>query len=59
MLYRLFAGNISFVFPLLYKMENQTDPDKDMPFRIIGYDGAAYRSQLLDENSKGRHANAI
>ena len=35
-------------------LENQTDPDKDMPFRIIGYDGAAYRSQLLDENSKGR-----
>ena len=35
-------------------LENQTNPDKDMPFRIIGYDGAAYRSQLLDENSKGR-----
>lgn len=27
--------------------ESQTKPDKDMPFRIIGYDGAAYRSQLL------------
>lgn len=28
-------------------IENQTIPDKDMPFRIIGYDGASYRSQLL------------
>ena len=25
-----------------------------MPFRIIGYDGASYRSQLLDEKSKER-----
>ncbi len=35
-------------------LENQTDTDKDMPFRVIGYDGAAYRSQLLDKKSKGR-----
>lgn len=28
-------------------LENQTDIDKDIPLRIIGYDGAAYRSELL------------
>ena len=31
-----------------FGMENQSDPDRDMPLRVIGYDGAAYRSQLLD-----------
>ncbi len=35
-------------------LENQTDTDNDMPFRVIGYDGAAYRSQLLDKKSKDR-----
>ena len=38
----------------LLGLENQTEPDQDMPFRVIGYDGAAYRSQLLDEKSKER-----
>ena len=38
----------------LLGLENQTKPDQDMPFRVIGYDGAAYRSQLLDEKSKER-----
>lgn len=33
---------------ILMGVENQTRPDKDMPFRIIGYDGASYRSQLLE-----------
>ena len=33
----------------LYGIENQTQPDKYMPFRVIGYDGAAYRSQLIDK----------
>lgn len=28
-------------------VENQTKVEKFMPFRVIGYDGAAYRSQLL------------
>ncbi len=37
---------------LLAGIENQTEPDKDMPFRIIGYDGAAYRSQLLKTEEK-------
>lgn len=28
-------------------LENQTKIDNDMPLRVIGYDGAAYRSELL------------
>ncbi len=38
-----------------FGMENQTEPDVEMPLRIMGYDGAAYRAQLLksaDENGK-------
>lgn len=31
----------------LFGFEHQTKHDKDMPFRVIGYDGAAYRSQIL------------
>ena len=31
----------------LYGIENQTSVDRYMPLRVIGYDGAAYRSQLL------------
>ena len=34
-------------------LENQTDADADMPLRVIGYDGAEYRSQLLPDN-KGK-----
>ncbi len=37
---------------LLAGIENQTRPDKDMPLRVIGYDGAAYRSQLLKTEEK-------
>ena len=33
----------------LYGLENQTNIDVDIPFRVISYDGAAYRAQLLDE----------
>ena len=29
--------------------ENQTEADADMPLRVISYDGAAYRSQLLKD----------
>ena len=32
----------------MFGIENQTDLDTDMPFRMHGYDGAAYRQQLLD-----------
>ena len=31
-------------------LENQTEADPDMALRIIGYDGAEYRSQLLSDN---------
>ena len=31
-------------------IENQTAPDADMPLRVLGYDGAEYRAQLLREN---------
>ncbi len=33
-------------------LENQTNPFKFMPARTIGYDGAAYREQILDKNRK-------
>ena len=33
-------------------IENQSRIEKNMPFRIIGYDGAAFRSQLQQERSK-------
>ncbi len=39
----------------LYELENQTDVDNDMPFRVIGYDGAAYKSETLDEELKERY----
>lgn len=32
----------------LFGLENQSVVDKMMPFRVIGYDGASYRAQLLD-----------
>ena len=36
----------------LIGLENQMKTDKYMPLRIIGYDGAAYRAQLLDKSVK-------
>ncbi len=41
----------------LFGIENQTVPDADMPLRVIGYDGAAYRSQLLKDRPKKGKAN--
>ena len=35
--------NIRVAFP---GVENQSTYDKDMPLRVIGYDGAAYRAEL-------------
>jgi len=32
--------------------ENETEPEDDMPFRNIGYDGAAYRDQISYEIGK-------
>lgn len=34
------------VFVSLIGLENQSDVDRYMPFRIIGYDGAGYRAQI-------------
>ncbi len=37
----------------LFGIENQTSgSEKEMIFRVIGYDGAAYRSQLLDKGGE-------
>ena len=32
-------------------IENQTDSDADMPLRVISYDGAEYRAQLIRDTS--------
>ena len=39
----------------MYGLENQTDIDNDMPLRIMGYDGASYKSQTLDPTNKERY----
>jgi hypothetical protein len=39
----------------IFGLEHQTEEDKDEPFRIMGYDGAAYKSQLLDKENKQRY----
>ena len=37
-------------------LENQTKADADMPLRVLGYDGAEYRAQLLADNeAKSRY----
>jgi hypothetical protein len=36
----------------IYGLENQSTVDKDMPLRIMGYDGAAYKKELLDDDKK-------
>ena len=33
-------------------IENQTLPDEYMPLRVMSYDGASYKSQLIDKNQK-------
>ncbi|MBQ6400664.1 MAG: Rpn family recombination-promoting nuclease/putative transposase [Firmicutes bacterium] len=38
----------------LVGLENQTDPDRDMPLRVMGYDGAAYRNQLNRGRGEGK-----
>ena len=37
---------------VIFGIENQTSTDKQMSFRIMGYDGASYRSQLNDDEDK-------
>ena len=36
-------------------VENQTGVDPDMPLRVIGYDGAEYRAQLLEKETGARY----
>ncbi|MBP3506016.1 MAG: Rpn family recombination-promoting nuclease/putative transposase [Lachnospiraceae bacterium] len=36
----------------LIGFEHQTDVDKDEPIRVIGYDGASYRAQLLNDRKE-------
>ncbi|MCR5724460.1 MAG: Rpn family recombination-promoting nuclease/putative transposase [Treponema sp.] len=38
-----------------FGFENQTEPEADMPLRVIGYDGASYRSQLTDKKQTDRY----
>ena len=35
-------------------IENQTEQDKSMPLRVIGYDGAAYRNQIKTKSSNSK-----
>ena len=34
----------------LYGLENQSQSEKKMPLRVIGYDGASYRTELLSDD---------
>ena len=36
-------------------LENQTTQDADMPLRVISYDGASYKQQILNEMQKNRY----
>ena len=38
----------------LWGLENQTEPDADMPLRVIAYDGASYKEQVNLHISQGR-----
>ena len=38
-------------------IENQTEPEREMPLRVIGYDGAAYRSQIPQNRKRMRLAS--
>ena len=38
--------------------ENQSEPDKHMTLRVIGYDGGSYRSQLLRNKKEAGNASA-
>ena len=39
----------------IFGFENQTQIDKDMPLRIMSYDGASYKQQLLDRKKNERY----
>ncbi|MCI9452457.1 MAG: transposase [Dorea sp.] len=36
----------------LYGLENETSPEDDVPLRVFGYDGAAYRDQIFYEKGE-------
>lgn len=35
-------------------LENQTAIDYSMPLRVIAYDGASYKKQIIDKKKKGK-----
>ena len=39
-------------YKIIFGIENQTSTDKTMSFRVMAYDGASYRSQLLSDEDK-------
>ena len=39
-------------YKIIFGIENQTNTDTTMSFRVMGYDGASYRSQLSDDEEK-------
>lgn len=43
--------NTNLIIAML-NIENQSTIDKDMPFRIIGYEGAKYNHQLISGNNR-------
>ena len=42
----------------LIGIKNQDIPDKNMVFRVLSYDGASYRTQLVEEESRKRKKNS-
>ena len=42
----------------LIGIENQDIPDKNMVFRVLSYDGASYRTQLVEKERRKRKKNA-
>ena len=50
------SNNIRIAF---MGLENQTEPDPDMPLRVMSYDGATYRSQLIKKSSKFNDKNKL
>ena len=42
----------------LIGIENQDIPDEDMVFRVISYDGASYRTQLVEKERRKRKKNS-
>ncbi len=43
----------------LIGLENQTGTDCDMPFRVIGYDGASYKEQAVRRAAARRHKEPV